>query len=118
MTIRTAKFKLGGVDRTVNVPISLALTIEEATGVGVLDLVRSMLTQQAKLGTVATVLRVALNESKQMLSHDDVMAGIEKDGFYAAYLSAATVLNAFFAVPEGDKAGTSKKAKAPVLISP
>lgn len=119
MSIRTAKFKLGDVDRTVNVPISLALHIEDATGIGMLDLMRAVLNQSAKLGTVVTIIRVAFNESRQMLSDADILAHIERDGFYAGYVAAASILNAFFKVPEADDTGrASKKVKALDPTSP
>lgn len=104
------KFMFGGIERNCSVPFSLALAIEEASGVGLLSLAHDVTGRRAKISDVCSVIRATLAANGMGYTHKQVVDMLERDGILSAYKAASDILVQFFHVPEDAKA---KKSKAP-----
>jgi hypothetical protein len=108
-----AKFKLGGTEHTVSVSLAVAETVEAATDKGVMRLMRDVLTREAKLTDVVTVIAAALNAASKTREYgrDDVAGMIATDGMLNGFIAAGKILGALFDAPEAAKS-TKGKAEA------
>lgn len=96
------KMTIGGVSRTLKPIIATAMEIEDATGVGIVDMARQLASGQCRLVHVAAVLRCGLASGGAVFSHDDVIAMVERDGVMASMLSASKIVACFFKTPKAD----------------
>ncbi len=107
-----AKFKLGGAEHSLPVPLEAAEAIETATDKGIMRLMREVLARDAMLKDVVTILMVAFNTSSKTREYTrtDIGDMIRQSGMFNGYLAAGKVLGALFEAPEEAK---STKGKAP-----
>lgn len=106
-----AKFKLGGTEHNIPVPLSVAEAIEAATEKGVMRLMREVLAKDALLKDVVTIIAVALNaNSKREHTRDEIADMIQKSGMISGYIAAGAIVGSLFQAPEEAK---STKGKVP-----
>lgn len=105
--MQTVEFRFCGVKRRVKTPLGLALSIEAATGVGVMALAQQLARGDAQLSAAVTVVRLALDANGAPYSHDELLSQIEAHGSIPeTMLAAAVIVNGLFYV------SSTKKGKA------
>lgn len=106
---REVKFTFSGIERKCAVTLGLVEPIENATGVGLIELVALVASKKARLGQIAAIIRETLAANGMNYTHVQILDGIEKDSIFKAYAAATTILARFFDMPEDT---SPKKAKA------
>lgn len=106
---RQVKFQFGGVERKCDVTLALVMPIEEATGLGILELAALLGSKRAKLAHIAAIIQAALDANGMKYTFADVLKGIERDGIFKAHAAALIIIERFFDVPES---ANKKKLKA------
>ena len=107
---RQTKFQFAGVERKCDVTLALVMPIEEATGLGILELAALLGTKRAKLAHIAAIIQATLGANGMNYTFADVLKGIERDGIFKAHAAALVIIERFFDVPESSN---KKKPKAP-----
>lgn len=103
---RRIEIKVGGIKRSLKLPISVALSIEDEAGAGLLDLARRFLGAGGTLRQTAAVLRVCLAANGQVYTEDEMLDLIDRDGLAQSSVSATACVVAFL---KTDSAASKKK---------
>lgn len=114
-----ATFTFGGTGHNIPVPLAVVEQIEAETGRGALALMRDIVTREATITNVVTILVVALNSASKtrVYARADVEGMIAADGVLSAYVAAGKVLGALFDSPAGADKGAAKSPKGKALQS-
>jgi hypothetical protein len=107
-----AKFKLGGEQHSLRVPISLAPAIEDACDRGLMLVCRDLTSMTARTSIAIAVIREAFKANGPELSVDDVYTRLEHEGIAAAYTIALAIVQELLIVPERVKSGKAGAAPA------
>lgn len=105
-------FLLGGVERRVKMALGMAPDVEDAIGLGILDFVHDVFSFKAKLAHVAAFYRVVLAEHGISYTTREIIDLMVHEDLVEHYKTAARLLDAMLAKPEGVPAGKGGKAKA------
>lgn len=117
----SVKFTFGGVKRELRIELAVAPKLEDATGLGYLELTQALVERKAKITQVVEVLRVCFEANGTRYTHDEVLAQIQHDeaGIINAYAVAAILAMELCKRPETSTKGKSpKKANGSQAASP
>jgi hypothetical protein len=102
-----AKFKLGGIVRTLDVPLLLAIEIEDATGQSIAEMVRSGANLKFRSACITVGKLLNHHATDNEMTMDELLKLAENDGIEGVVIAAVAILNAFFDRPKAVK-GTAK----------
>lgn len=112
------KFKLGGLERRVTVPLGLALAIEEATGVGILRLASQFINREGRLTHALAIVRLALAENGIAFTAEQMLEDLEHEGIPDLMVAATKIVSALFDRPKGGAPGKAPAGEqAPATTS-
>ena len=103
-----ATFQFGGVKRTLDIPLGLAIEIEDATGTAIAQ----MMAQGAGLrfGHACAIIGKTLEYHDIPVTDAQVLEWAEASGYEETVIAAAKILAAFFDKPKAVK-GAARKGK-------
>lgn len=106
----SVKFTFGGIKRDLRIELALAPKLEDATGLGYLELTQKLVERTARLAHVVVVLRMAFEANGTHFTEDEIYEQIKLSGVIDAYTVAGLLVMELCKRPETPTKGKAPKA--------